>query len=124
MRHTTNGQFMQCISEREALIRLLGFLETGKNRTRPAYDGVILLLFTDDFIAPFLKMFKKHNLYDRLLYLVSGYGSLSQYIKAQRRNKNSAGVMTVEGEHARICGKRVHPRYLMSDDKTLILFQI
>ena len=78
--HPTTVQFLSCVSERDAIIKFLRLLETAKNRTRPAYDGVILASHSLDTVPTFIKIVKRHSLYDKLLHLVSGVISLAKVI--------------------------------------------
>lgn len=61
VRHPTKGQFLSCVSERVAIIKFLRLLETAKNRTMPAYDGVIFASHSIDTVRNFIKIVKRRD---------------------------------------------------------------
>ena len=109
VRHPTTGQFLSCVSERDAIIKFLRLLETAKNRTRPAYDGVILASHSLDIV-------KRHSLYDKLLHLVSGVISLAEVIRG-RHHDPGADERPLEADYEAVMEQRMQPgpRQAMSD---------
>ena len=89
--HPTTVQFLSCVSERDAIIKFLRLLETAKNRTRPAYDGVILA-----------------SLYDKLLQLVSGVISRAKVIRG-RHHDPGADERPLEADYEAVMNQRMQP---------------
>ena len=61
---SAKGQFLNCVSERDTIIKFIRFHETAKNRTRPSYDEVILAFNNLDNVPNFVKIVKRHKFYD------------------------------------------------------------
>ena len=115
VRHPTSGQFLSCVSERDAVIKFLRLLETAKNRTRPSYDGVILATHSLDPVPTFIKIVKRHHFYDKLLQLVSGVISLAKVIRGHQGS--GAEERTLEADYEAVTGRGAvpGPRQAMSD---------
>ena len=123
LRHTNNGQFKPCIQQREALTRLISFLETCRNRTRPSYDGVVLVSHTLDTVTDLIKTFRKHELYDKLRQQVSAVGDLTKLLQ----NKKVHGVTdssSLEACYNAVLHRKMYPIHPMSDDTARICFDI
>ena len=116
VRHPTSGQFLNCISERDAIIKFLRLLETAKNRTRPSYDGVILASHSIDTVPTFIKIVRRHSFYDKLLQLVSGVISLAKVIRG-RDHAPGQDERPLEDDYEAVMGRRMQPgpRQAMSD---------
>ena len=116
VRHPTTGQFLNCISERDAIIKFLRLLETAKNRTRPSYDGVILASHSIDTVPAFIKIVRRHSFYDKLLQLVSGVISLAKVIRG-RDHASGQDERPLEVDYEAVMGRRMQPgpRQAMSD---------
>ena len=123
VRHTNTAQFQQCLEPAEALGRLLDFLERSKNRTRPSYDGLVLLSHNLDHLTDIIKVFRKHNLYQRFSGLVSAVGSLTNLLL----HKNVRGVTdssSLETCYYSVFQRKMYPIHPMSDDRARICFDI
>ena len=123
VRHTNTGQFQQCLEPGEALTSLLEFLEKSKNRTRPSYDGLVLLCHDLHSLTGLVKSVKKHSLYQRFSQLVSAVGSLTNFLL----NKNVRGVTdssSLEECYRAVFHRKMHPLHPMSDDRARICFDI
>ena len=123
VRHTNTGQFQQCLEPGEALVRLLDFLEKSKNRTRPSYDGLVLLSHSLHSLTGLVKSVRKHNLYQRFSQLVSAVGSLTNFLL----KKNVRGVTdssSLEVCYHAVFQRKMYPLHPMSDDRARICFEI
>ena len=123
VRHTNTAQFQQCLEPAEALTNLLDFLEKSKNRTRPSYDGLVLLSPDLDNLTDIIKSVRKHNLYQRFSRLVSAVGSLTNFLL----KKNVRGVTdssSLEACYHAVFHRKMYPIHPMSDDRARICFEI
>ena len=116
VRHPTTGQFLNCVSERDAIIQFIRFLETAKNRTRPSYDGVILATHNLDNVPSFVKIVKRHKFYEKLVQLVSGVISLTKVIRGRQQDQRTE-QRSLEADYEAVLGRRMAPgpRQAMSD---------
>ena len=124
LRHSNTGQFQRCLPQREALNKVIAFLETCKNRTRPSYDGVVLVTSNDlDQVANLIKTFRKHQLYQRISQLVSAVGNLTKLLQSKQfsRLEDSSSL---EECHSAVFHRKMFPLHPMSDDKAGICFDI
>ena len=78
-RHTQ--QLEPCTGLEAALQAFLTFLETMKQRVRPAYDGVVLVSYTKEATPVLLQRLEQHGLLQRFWRTVASLGDLAQYIK-------------------------------------------
>ena len=84
------GSLMQITTTKIAMQELLAFLEKGKNSTRPAYDGVLLLSHIRESIPVLLRAVKKHDLEQRFRGVVAGMGDISAYLADHHKDKFQA----------------------------------
>ena len=87
VRHPTTGRFLECVGEREALQTMIDFLEKGRNRVRPAYDGVVLLSHLPEVIPQLLKSLRRWGLYNQFQRSVASLGDLSTYLSTVHHHR-------------------------------------
>ena len=75
------GLFVECEQEEVAFKKFLMFLETAKNRTRPAYDGVAVVFQDEDIIPVFFRFLSRTQTRDWFWRVVSSVGSVYTYVK-------------------------------------------
>ena len=90
VRHPVKGQFVRCVLEEEAIRQFLVFLETGKNRVRPMYDGIVLISHTPDIIPQLVKSVRRSGLFDRFAKLVSGMGDFASFLS--QKSQDNTGI--------------------------------
>ena len=80
-------QMMPCQVIDVALRQFLEFLEKGKSRSRPDFDGVLLLSYAQEAIPVLLKAMTKRGLVSRFRGVVKGMGDLSTYLAKKHAKK-------------------------------------
>lgn len=121
VRHANSGQFLQAVTEGEAIFRFMRFLETCKNRTRPAYDGVVLVSHNSTNVSMFLKTFKKYKMYVKLSQLVSAIGDINKYLRSVDSSKCDFSFARL---YESVLRRPMYPRQPMGDDKTRLCHEI
>lgn len=76
------GAMEPCHPEEIAFKDFLEFLETCRNRTRPAYDGVVLFCQEEETLPLLLRFVRRMNLEAWFWRLVVALGALYPYIEA------------------------------------------
>lgn len=79
------GKMEACLPEEAALKDFVTFLETCRNRIRPAYDGIVLVAETEDSIPWLLKFVKRANLGAWFWRHVASFGAMSSYIQVSTK---------------------------------------
>ena len=66
---------------------MIDFLEKGRNRVRPAYDGVVLLSHLPEVIPQLLKSLRRWGLYNQFQRSVASLGDLSTYLSTVHHHR-------------------------------------
>jgi len=80
LNNRTTGTMEPCHLEEIAFKDFISFLEKCKNRTRPAYDGIVLVSESEESIPLLLKFVKRMNLETWFWRNVVSLGGLSNYV--------------------------------------------
>ena len=106
VRHPSTGRYFECVGEREALQQMIDFLEKGRNRVRPAYDGVVLLSHLPEIIPQLLKSLQRWGLYNQFQRSVASLGDLSTFLSTtvhhQRLKENGQLNVSLEFAYERL----------------------
>jgi hypothetical protein len=70
-----------CINPHRALLEFVEFLETMKQRVRPAYDGVVLVSYSQECTPLLLQRLEQFDYGQRFWRAVAALGDLGQYMK-------------------------------------------
>jgi len=123
VRHPVKGQFVRCVLEEEAVRQFLVFLETGKNRVRPVYDGIVLISHTPDIIPQLVKSVRRSGLFDKFAKLVSGMGDLASFL-SQKKPRQYNNLNSLETDYEKTFGRKMSPQSPMCEDRAKISQEI
>jgi hypothetical protein len=127
-------QIEYCGGLRQVLAHFVDFLEKMKQRVRPAFDGVVLVSYSDEATGALLQELDRCHLADQFWRCVAGVGNVFRYIKDVHWDRplfqnfegheGSLEMMSLEQAHECVFKRRLNMDELFSDLKANYVYQV